>query len=423
MTKKGFFSVSFHTLGCKLNQAESEELVYLFLEKGYRISDDSDADIHIINTCTVTHIADRKARHMLRFIRKNNPDSLIAVIGCGAERDASVFKNLGADIVIGNTDKLNLPDIVDKNVSTGHQVQKNSNVSTADSRVRSFIKIQDGCSNFCTYCIVPYVRSREYSVPADEVIRKIRQKESVGFNEVVLTGTRIGRYNEGLSDLKALIKQILDNTGIKRLHLSSLQPGEINPELVQLWNNTRLIPHFHLALQSGSRNVLSRMKREYSIDEYSNAVSLIRSLIPQASITTDIMVGFPGETEEEFRESLEYCRRMGFAAMHVFAYSARPGTLAAETPDRVPERIKKERSLRMLELAAECSSSYQQTFIGATDSILIENEERGGSKIYSGFSRNYIRVYVKSTIPLNNIILPVKLTGTCKNGLLGEPAL
>jgi len=418
MKKDNAPSVAFLTLGCKLNQAESEQLAYSFAGQGYTISSDGNAGIIVINTCSVTHIADRKARHLLRFTRKNNPGAFIAVTGCGAEKDKGEYEALGASLVVRNADKEGLPDLIERCLGSS-TVMKQVNVAVGD-RVRSFIKIQDGCRHFCTYCIVPYLRSREYSVPAGNIIDLINQRTQLGYQEAVLTGTEIGNYSDAGMKLEGLIKRIMDETQVRRLHLSSLQPAEVTPSLLALWKDKRLMPHFHIALQNGSASVLKRMNRAYDKETYRDSISLIKSAIEDASITTDIMVGFPGETASEFEESIMFCREMNFAALHVFSYSKRPGTAAAGMEGQVEDRVKKERNLRMLALAKECSAGFRQKFTGTEVEVLFENEEKTGRNIYSGFSRNYVRVYARSEKPLINVIVPVKLVSPYKKGLLGE---
>jgi threonylcarbamoyladenosine tRNA methylthiotransferase MtaB len=277
-------------------------------------------------------------------------------------------------------------------------------------RTRSFIKIQDGCRNFCSYCIVPLLRSEVYSREADTVVAEIAARVKDGYKEVVLTGTEIGSYDHDDAGLESLIGRILDETGIKRLHLSSLQPQHITESLLGLWKDPRLVRHFHLAMQSGSDDVLKRMKRRYNTSRYGSAVKMIRELVPDASITTDVIVGFPGETDEEFQRSHDFCARMHFTAMHVFVYSSRPGTLAAELPDKVSEKVKKERSLLMLDLAARSADESARKSIGQTRPVLWENEVKPGSGVFQGLTDNYLRVYALSNKDLTNTISSARLT-------------
>jgi threonylcarbamoyladenosine tRNA methylthiotransferase MtaB len=258
---------------------------------------------------------------------------------------------------------------------------------------------------------VPRVRPHQCSLSAEQIVDDIRRKVALGYREVVLTGTKVGSYRDGHTDLKALIQRILADTGIERLRLSSLQPSEISPELLTLWQDERLCPHFHLALQSGSQALLRRMMRGYSLERYQQTLNLIKDGVHRAAVTTDIMVGFPGETDAEFEQSYSFCREAGFANIHVFPFSPRPGTVAATMPDQVGDRIKQERSRRMLELSRQSRRSFCQQFLGQTMSVLWEQETAPGGGTYSGLTGNYIRVFARSARPLANQITPARLVG------------
>jgi threonylcarbamoyladenosine tRNA methylthiotransferase MtaB len=413
-------AVAFHTLGCKLNQAESELLARQFAEAGYRVVSGDGADIHVLNTCTVTHIADRKSRHLLRLWRKRNHRALLIATGCYAERAPEELSQAGADLVVGNEQKMHLLDMMRDEYAPVARCSAEQFVADGVSRVRSFIKIQDGCNDACAYCIVPRVRGREHCLAMADVVNEVKARVAAGYKEVVLTGTKIGAYKHNGANLKQLVEQILMVTGVERLHLSSLQPQDISPELLSLWQDPRLCRHFHLALQSGSDAVLRRMRRRYSAAGYRRAVSLIRKIVPDVAITTDIMVGFPGEGIEEFEESYCFCQEIDFANIHVFSYSPRPGTLAARMPGQVDDRVKKERSLRMLELAQRSAHKFCQQFLGQNMTVLWEKEVAPGSEIYSGLSHNYIRVFAESKGPLTNQFLPVRLVRLHNQGLWGE---
>lgn len=396
-------TVAIETLGCKLNQAESESVALQLAQNGCRIVSPSDAaDIYILNTCTVTGVADRKSRYFLRLARRRNPDAMIVAIGCYPDRDAKELERLKcADMILGNDAKDKLPSILRLN---RQKIPDGASVSGV-LRTRSMVKIQEGCDNYCTYCIVPYVRGHERSRPVDEIIADIESRIRIGFKEIVLTGTNIGSYDSGL-DL--LIKRILDETGVKRLRLSSLRPGDISNGLLELWNDARLCRHLHLPLQSGSETVLKRMNRPYNIDFYASAIDRIRKAIPEASITTDIIVGFPGETNEEFEESYDFCRDTAFANLHVFSYSQRPGTAAAVMTNQIDERIKKERSRKMLKLAREGALSFGRRFKDETLPVLWETEVAPG--VWDGLTDNYIRVVSRSERPLKNEIVEARLS-------------
>ncbi len=415
-------TVALDTLGCKLNQADTELLAKQFADAGYRlVSKVDEADVYILNTCTVTHIADRKCRHRLRLAHRRNPDALIIATGCYAERAPREIAQIdGVDLVVANSQKPHLVKLVDESCEISsqdfvHGQPPGSN--HAGLRTRAFIKIQDGCNSFCTYCIVPSVRGREGSLPVDQIVAEVRDRVGHGYKEVVLTGTKVGSYNWDGGSLGGLLKRILAETEVSRLRLSSLQPQEISSELINLWHDKRLCRHFHLSLQSGSDSVLERMKRRYSTGDYQQAVSLIREAIPEAAITTDIIVGFPGETDEEFEQSYSFCQQMEFARIHVFPYSPRSGTQAAEMPQPVNEKVKKRRSERMLTLAHESAQSFRRQFLGKTMMVLWEKQSAAG--IWSGLTDNYIKVYTRSDEDLANRLLPVKLVEGRGDGVWG----
>jgi threonylcarbamoyladenosine tRNA methylthiotransferase MtaB len=319
-----------------------------------------------------------------------------------ARQDLAQIK--GVDLVFDNRQKM---DLVSRLEESGYLSPPSVPAPTkADFRTRAFVRVQDGCNNFCAYCIVPLVRGGERSLPADGVISEIKQRSAEGDKEVVLTGTEIGAYNHQDVGLAGLLKCILKETGIARLRLSSLQPPEITPELLELWCDERLCRHFHLSLQSGSDSVLQRMGRRYNTADYKRAVAQIRKAVPDAAITTDIIVGFPGESDVEFRESCDFAKQTQFARIHVFPYSPRPGTKAAAMPNHVEDRIKQERSRKMLALGRACVRNFRKRFLGQTVMVLWEKQTGG---VWSGLTDNYIRVFTKSDQDLTNQLLPVKL--------------
>ena len=416
--------VAFYTLGCKLNQAETESLANRFSKAGFQLVSPNDvADIYIANTCTVTHIADRKSRHWLRLARRRNPRALIIATGCYAQRSRQELAHL-ADLVVDNKEKEHLlaltPALSLEGRGLGESETKQSQVLAATVRTRSLIKIQDGCHSPCTYCIVPKVRPHEYSLPSSQIIDEVKQKVALGYKEVVLTGTKVGSYRDGSADLRDLVQRILSSTSIERLRLSSLQPSEISSELLDLWQDERLCRHFHLALQSGSETVLQRMRRSYSLNQYQRTIILIKEKIPEVAITTDIMVGFPGESAEEFEQSYSFCQQAGFANIHVFPFSPRPETAAARMPEQIKDKIKQERNQRMLALSRSSRRRFCEQFLGQTMPVLWEKETSPGSSIYSGLTGNYIRVFTDSEKSLNNEITPVKLVEFHNQGIWGE---
>ncbi len=405
-------SIAVDTIGCKLNQAESDALARDLIVAGYRvIPSDQKADIYILNTCTVTHIADRKARHLLRMAHRRNPEALIIATGCYAKRASKELKGIdGMGIVIEDKQNQNLIELVAKAGYLPHDKCE----SSYSFRTRAMIKIQQGCNRKCAYCIVPQTRGPELSNPIVQILNEVKHLTDDGFKEIVLTGTHIGSHD----DLEKLVQQILENSQIKRLRLSSLQPADITPSLLKLWQDERLCRHIHLPLQSGSDSVLVRMGRWYSTSDFKNAVHLARKGIPEISITTDVIVGFPGESDTEFEQSYDFCRRTEFANLHVFTYSRRPNTFASTMKDLSPQ-IKKGRSIKMLKLAEKLSQDYKNRFIGQTMLVLWESKT---GRFMEGLTDNYIRVFAPATKNLSNELLPAKLVSSYKSGLMGELA-
>jgi threonylcarbamoyladenosine tRNA methylthiotransferase MtaB len=409
-------TVALDFLGCKLNQAETQELARELAAAGYEpVAADAPADVYVLNTCTVTHVADRKSRQLLRAARRRNPAARLVAVGCYADRAPEVLSGIeGVELVLGNDAKRDLVSLLGP-ADRGEVLELQS---IPAGRTRSFLRVQDGCANRCAYCIVPLVRDDVISVPADDVVRMVNERAADGFREVVLTGTEIGTYRDGDHDLPALLARLLRETSIERLRLSSLQPPEISERLVRLWQDPRLCPHFHLSLQSGSDAVLARMGRRYRTEQYGATVDRIRREVAEAAVTTDVIVGFPGETDEEFRESYDFCEKIGFARIHVFAYSARPGTAAAIMPGQVAEGVKKARSKEMLALGEASARLFREGFTGRTMSVLFE-QEKGG--LWHGLTGNYLKVYVKSREGLLNELKPVALQKLYRDGLLGKP--
>jgi len=343
-------SVAIHTHGCKLNQADSSLLASQFLAAGYQLVDsEAEADVLVLNTCTVTSTADAKARQALRTARRRNPNAIIVATGCYAQRAAQDLRLLDAvSLVVGNTEKQDLVSLVNTFGQVARQPAGDSRLAESRfqvpqsretrppiignvGRLRAMIKIQEGCNQVCSYCIVPKVRGRERSIHPDSLVEQVNQYVAAGGQEVVLTGTQLGTYGFDLpgADLSTLLRRLLNETPVTRIRVSSLQPQEISSELLDLWGNNRLCPHFHVPLQSGCNSILKAMRRRYDTARFTRTIGLIRQTIADAAITTDLIVGFPGEGDPEFRESLRFVDTIGFSDMHVFPYSARPGTSAA----------------------------------------------------------------------------------------------
>ena len=414
--------VALEALGCKLNQAETEALAHQLLSKGYQLTESvGEADVYVLNTCTVTHIADRKARHLLRSARRSNPRALIIAVGCYAQRVPEELRRLGAaDLILSNEGSGHLTEIIGS-IGGTRQEEPTNGYNGCWNRTRSLVKIQEGCNDYCSFCVVPYTRGRERSLPVEEILQEVKARAAAGYKEVVLTGTKIGGYRwngQSSQGLAGLINHILNETGIERLRLSSLQPQDLTPELVRLWADNRLCPHLHIPLQSGSEAILRRMNRQYSVADYERAVCSVREAISDLAVTTDILVGFPGEGEREFEESYCFCERMGFANIHVFPYSARPSTAASVMPDRVEGKVKKERSQRMLTLARQSAERFRHQFLGRTMTVLWEN--RSDRTIWDGLTANYLRVFASSSQDLSNRLLAVTLVADSGHGFLGE---
>ncbi|MCH8108601.1 MAG: tRNA (N(6)-L-threonylcarbamoyladenosine(37)-C(2))-methylthiotransferase MtaB [Chloroflexi bacterium] len=419
MTIAARSTVAIETHGCKLNQADSSVLARQFTEAGYRlVSADEPADVYIVNTCTVTHIADRKARHSLRAARRRNPDATIVVTGCYPQRSPDDLHQLKeVDIVTGNVDKASLVRLVTEwrgEAPVPCAVGAEAEIpSPRIARTRAMVKIQEGCDQVCAYCIVPKVRGRERSIPSEEIISEIQRHVGQGYKEVVLTGTQLGSYGFDLPDmtLTRLLARILSETDVTRLRISSLQPQDISPEMLDLWSDGRLCPHFHLPLQSGSDTVLGRMRRRYSASLYAETVELIRQSVPDVSITADVIVGFPGETESEFEETYALCERIGFADMHVFPYSVRPGTSAAHFDLQVASADKSRRMRTLLDIAKSQAIEFRRGFQGRVRAVLWEEarDANSATSVWSGLTDNYIRVLARSSSDLTNQVTLARL--------------
>jgi threonylcarbamoyladenosine tRNA methylthiotransferase MtaB len=361
------------------------------------------ADVFILNTCTVTHIADRKARQAVRAAAKANPNIAVVVTGCYAEREKEALGKLpGVRAVLPNEAKENLAAELRRlgllpTVGAGLIIPR---------RHRSLVKIQDGCDHRCAYCVVPLVRPNKSCLPPEAVVARVNERQAEGYREAVLTGTEVGEYSSDGANLAGLIARVLNETIIERLRITSLQPQEVTPELVELWQNGRLCRHFHLSLQSGADAVLRRMRRLYSTADYLAAAERLRAKVPGAAISTDIIVGFPGETEAEFEESYAFIERIGFARLHVFPYSPRPGTAAAGMAGRVDAKTVAVRVKRLLRLGRQCAESFQGRFRGQTLEVLFESKE--GDR-WVGYTDNYIRVAIESGESLDNHIVAVRL--------------
>jgi len=414
------------THGCKLNQADTQSISNVFLQKGFLLTENiSDADACIINTCTVTHIADRKARNALRKAKSNNPNCLIVATGCYAEwAHEKLNKMPEIDLVIGNSSKAELVNKVINVLGTNNIEINTSSLSLSNQikRTRAMVKIQEGCDQICAYCIVPKVRGRERSVKLIDLINKINQLYLEGYKEVVLTGTQLGTYGFEFANtnLTILIQSILEETSIERIRLSSVQPQEFSIDLLSLWENERLCPHFHIPLQSGDDYILKKMRRRYTSEEFLNSLQFVRDTIPSASITTDVIVGFPDESEDMFNNTIKTCNDAMFSKIHIFPYSKRPGTSAYYSDNFVDNSIIKERSKLLEEVSSYYQQQYLNQMVGTPLKVLWENTKSFNSELYwTGLSDTYSRVYSKSEELLQNTITSINIDIAKEDYLIG----
>ena len=426
---------AFHNLGCKVNAYEVEAMQQMLTDAGYEIVPFTEtADVYVINTCTVTNIADRKSRQMLHRAKKQNPHAVVVAVGCYAQiRGEELEKDPAIDLVIGTNRKTELSAAIEAFRQTGNRNTKRTDLAAdniyetleingSKEHTRAFIKVQDGCERFCSYCIIPYARGRVLSRQPEEVLREAERLTASGVREIVLTGIHVCSYGKDFTDgteLLDLIRTVHDIKGLERLRLGSLEPSYITEQRVQaLAELPGLCPHFHLSLQSGCDATLRRMNRRYTTAEFAEKASLLRRYFDDPALTTDIITGFPGETEEEFAETVRFVTDMKFFETHVFPYSRREGTRAAGMPDQLPEKIKKERSRILLELNARRQEEFLRHYIGKPVEVLFEESVRAdGQEYWSGHGRKYQRVFMKSGENLTNSVLIVHPNGV-QNGVL-----
>ena len=421
-------SVGILSLGCKVNTYESEYIRNILEQRGYEIKDFTDkCDIYIINTCTVTNTSDTKSSKMLRRARKENPNAIIVAMGCFIEsnKDNPIP---GIDIVIGNRDKDKVPDLIDEYLKNKERIIRlykgrtdifeDMYITSFPGRTRAFVKIQDGCDNFCSYCIIPFVRGKCRSKDKDKVIEEITALVNNGYKEVVLTGIHTGSYGRDLDiSFADLLNEIMKIEGLKRLRISSIEATELNEDVLNILKNSNIIvDHLHIPLQAGSNEILKSMNRKYDLKYFEDKIAEIRSIRPDISITTDIIVGFPGETEELFKETLNTVRRINFSKVHVFPYSERKGTKSERLPNKIPTNIKKDYVIRLIELSKELEIEYASKFIGKELEILVEQTKDGFSY---GHTSNYLNVKVKGNLPHNELI-KVKITSVDYPNVIGE---
>ena len=408
------------TLGCKLNQSEIEEWARRLTAAGCDIvTGPAGADVCVVNTCTVTHVAARKSRQLVRRCARANPHAQLVVTGCFAEIHPDQAAQLpGVRLVLGTADKECLPETVAERWGVSLTERGQEMPKLLALRTRCLVKIQDGCDNACAYCAVRVARGRERSRSLQDILDEVLDRQGEGYQEIVLTGVNIGAYGRERGDsLAGLVSAILDVSDLPRLRLSSIEPWDLAPDLLRLWEGPRLCPHLHLPLQSGCDATLRRMNRRCSTAEYRDLVSHAREAIPDLAVTTDLIVGFPGETDEGFEASAEFAAEMGFARVHVFPFSPRPGTSAALMPQQVPAPIKKARAKRMRAIAEASGRAFRARFLDRITDVLWETRE---GDTWSGLTGGYIRVNTTSSRELHNQVTAVRLLEVTAEGARGE---
>lgn len=422
------------TLGCKVNQYESEAIEEIFEARGFE-KKEKDADVYVINTCTVTNMSDRKSRQMISRARKDNPDAIIAVMGCYSQvKPEDVAKIEGVDIILGSRNKEEVVDLcedmlqnkeaIDQIISVSEEKNfEDLQISNQTEMTRAYMKIQDGCNMYCSYCLIPYARGNVVSRPMDSIVKESQRLAQNGFKEIVLTGIHVASYGKDFDDGSSLI-DVIENVasvdGIKRIRLSSMEPRHITKDFLERMKATgKACDHFHLSLQSGSDDVLKAMNRKYDTKIFKEKTGLIREVFPNAGLTTDIIVGFPGETEENHKETMDFVDDIKFAKTHLFKYSKRDGTKAAKMKEQVNGNTKKERLKDLEAIEDKNRNEFLEKQIGKTLSVLFEDKsDIEGFK--SGYSTNYLRVNVENLLLPSNEIYDVKITGIENDELIGE---
>ena len=420
--------VALHNLGCKVNAYETEAMQQMLEAAGYEIVPfEPGADIYVINTCSVTNIADRKSRQMLHKAKKMNPDAIVVAAGCYVQADTKKAEaDASIDIIIGNNKKQELIPILES-YRTGHQKTtecvdinhtkeyENLEIDRTEEHTRAYLKVQDGCNQFCTYCIIPYARGRIRSKKAEDVVNEVKRLAASGCQEVVLTGIHLSSYGkerpEDQENLLTLIQAVHQVDGIERIRLGSLEPGIITEEFAAAISSLpKVCPHFHLSLQSGCTTTLKRMNRRYTAEEYREKCEILRKYYPAPALTTDVITGFPGETEEEFEESRSFVDSIHFYETHIFPYSKREGTKAAGMPDQLTEQVKKERSRILIALGKEHQREYMEQFLGQEKEVLFEEQQTvEGQEYWTGHTMEYLKIAVISEENLENKRVMVQL--------------
>ena len=420
-------------LGCKVNQYESEAIAELFQEKGYEIVGiDEEADVYVINTCTVTNFGDKKSRQLIRKVKRQNENAIVAVVGCYAQTaPQELMKVEGVNLVIGTKDRAQIVEMVE-NYKTENGVENHVSdimkervfeplsIQKLANRTRAYLKIQDGCSQYCSYCIIPYARGPIRSRDPQDVLAEVKRLAENGFKEVVLTGIHVASYGKDRHDtsLLEILRQVHEVEGIERIRFSSIEPNVVTEEFAQaIADMPKVCDHFHLSLQSGCDKTLKEMNRKYDTEKYRQAAATLCKYLPEVALTTDIIAGFPGETEEDFQASYDFAKEIGFAKIHAFPYSPKRGTPAAARKDQLLNAVKAERSHRLIELSDKMADDFIQAYVGKEVEVLYERAI--GEGIYEGHTTNYIKVKGTSDKDLTNVICKTKITKAENEELFG----
>jgi len=421
-------------LGCKVNQYESEAIAELFAEKGYEIVGiDEEADVYVINTCTVTNFGDKKSRQLIRKVKRQNENAIVAVVGCYAQTAPKELMEIaGVNLVIGTKDRAQIVEMVEQydraNGVENHvsdimkeRVFEPLSIQKLANRTRAYLKIQDGCSQYCSYCIIPYARGPIRSREPQEVVAEVKRLAENGFKEVVLTGIHVASYGKDRRDtsLPDILKQVHEVEGIERIRFSSIEPNVVTEEFAQTMAALpKVCDHFHLSLQSGCDKTLKEMNRKYDTEKYRQAAATLRKYLPKVALTTDIIVGFPGETEEDFKESYAFAEEIGFAKIHVFPYSPKRGTPAAARKDQLLNAVKAERSHTLIQLSDKMAADFLADAVGTDAEVLYERAV--GDGIYEGHTTNYMKVHGRSEVDLTNRICKTHITRAEGEMLFGD---
>jgi threonylcarbamoyladenosine tRNA methylthiotransferase MtaB len=422
-------TVAFHTLGCKVNHYETEAIWQLFKEEGYeRLEYENTSDVYVINTCTVTNTGDKKSRQVIRRAIRKNPDAVICVTGCYAQTSpAEIMAIPGVDIVVGTQDRRKMLEYIEQfkeerqpingvgNIMK-NRVYEELQVPAFTDRTRASLKIQEGCNNFCTFCIIPWARGLMRSRDPEEVIRQAQQLVDAGYKEIVLTGIHTGGYGEDMKDynLAMLLRDLESQVkGLKRIRISSIEASQLTDEVIEVIDNSNMVVrHLHIPLQSGSNTVLKRMRRKYTMEFFAERIEMLKKALPGLAVTSDVIVGFPGETEEEFMETYNFIKEHKFSELHVFPYSKRTGTPAARMTDQIDEDVKNERVHRLIELSNQLAKEYASQFENDVLEVIPEEiyKEDPESGLYVGYSDNYMKVIFPATEDMIGKLVKVKIT-------------